>query len=92
VTVPISEIERFKLRYAKSQKYGWLIPAYTLSTMTHGILLIFSATVNLIVTTSVTASGDRAYKYSNKNFTYDQLKMFSRFPQGIPENIDRIRL
>jgi hypothetical protein len=88
VTVPITDVQRFKLRYAKPKHYGWTIPVYTLATIGHGLLLIFTAPINLIVTISVTASGESAFKYSDKNMTYDKLKMFARFPQGIPTNID----
>ncbi len=88
ISVPITDVERFKLRYAKPKHYGWTIPVYTLATIGHGSLLIFTAPINLIVTISVTASGESAFKYSDKNMTYDKLKMFARFPQGIPTNID----
>jgi hypothetical protein len=88
VTVPITDVQSFKLRYAKPKHYGWTIPVYTLATIGHGLFLIFTAPINLIVTISVTASGEIAFKYSDKNMTYDKLKMFARFPQGIPTNID----
>lgn len=87
-TVPTKDIQGFKLRYAKPKHYGWTIPVFTLATIGHGLFLILTAPVNLIVTISVTASGESAFKYSDKNMTYDKLKMFARFPQGIPTNID----
>ena len=88
MTVPISEVKRFSLRYAQPKHYGWTIPVFTLATIAHGWFLILTAPVNLIVTISVTAGGENAFKYSDKNMTYDKLKMFARFPQGIPTNID----
>lgn len=88
LTIPIAEIKRFKLRYAKPKNYGWTIPGYTFATICHGFLLVITAPLNLIVTVSVTSSGERAFKYSNKNISYDKLKMFARFPQGIPSDID----
>ncbi len=88
MTVPINDVKRFKLQYAKPKYYGWTIPVYTLATIGHGLFLIFTAPINLIVTISVTASGESAFKYSKKNMTYDKLKMFARFPQGVPTNID----
>lgn len=87
VTVPVNEVERFSLRYAKPKNYEWTIPVYTLSTISHGNYIILTAPVNLIVTISVTVAGKNAFKYSDKNMTYDKLKMFARFPQGIPTNI-----
>jgi hypothetical protein len=32
--------------------------------------------------------GETAYTYSEKNMTFNSLKMFARFPQGIPVGID----
>jgi len=88
IIVPISDIRKFKLQYAQPKQYGWTIPLYTLATFTHGFFLIFTAPINLIVTISVAAGGENAFTYSDKNMTYEKLKMFARFPQGIPPNID----
>lgn len=88
LTIPISEIKHFKLRYAKQKHYEWTIPVFTLATIAHGSFLKFTAPANLIVTISVTASGENAFKYSDKDMSYEKLRMFARFPQGIPSNID----
>jgi len=88
VPVSISDVERFKLQYANPKHYGWSIPAYTLATISHGVFLLFTMPVNLIVTISVTLGGENAFTYSDKDMTYGKLKMFARFPQGIPANID----
>jgi hypothetical protein len=88
LTVPITDVKQFKLLYAKPKHYGWSIPVYTLATIGHGLFLIFTAPISLIVTISVTARGESAFKYSDKNMTYEKLKMFARFPQGIPTSID----
>jgi hypothetical protein len=88
VIVPMNEIRHFTLRYARSKHYGWTIPVYTLATISHGFFLLFTAPVNFIVTVSVTTKGNKAYMYNDKNLTYEQLKMFARFPEGIPSTID----
>ena len=88
ITVPMDDIKRFELQYAKPKRYGWTIPVYTFASFVHGLVGIFTIPVNLIVTMAVTASGENAFIYKGKNMTYDQLKMFARFPQGIPSNID----
>jgi hypothetical protein len=88
VSVPVKDVRRFILQYAKHKDYSYTIPIYSLATLAHGYWLILTAPVNLIVTTSVTVSGASVFKYSDKNMTYDKLKMFARFPQGIPQNID----
>lgn len=88
IAIPLADVERFKLRYAKPKQYGWTIPTVIILPFIHGYYSIFTVPLHLIVTISVTASGRRAFTYSNKNMTYDKLKMFARFPQGIPPNID----
>ena len=88
MTVPINDVKRFILRYAKPKHYGWTIPLGILLPFIHGFYSVFTFPIHLIVTISVTSSGESAFKYSKKNMTYDKLKMFARFPQGIPPNID----
>jgi hypothetical protein len=88
ITVSLSEVEHFSLRYAKSKDYGWTIPLFVVLPFFHGLFSIFSMPIHLIVTISVTASGEYVFKYSDKNITYEKLRMFARFPQGIPPNIN----
>lgn len=86
--LPVQNIEKFKLTYAQPANHGWTIPVYTLSTATHGAWLIFTAPINAVVTSLVTARGANAFTYNEKAMSYEKLRMFARFPQGIPPNID----
>ena len=88
VIVPVTGVRSFTLKYARPKHYGWSIPVYTLATIGHGVFLIITAPVNLIVTISVTVGGETSFEYNDKKMTYDKLKMFARFPQGIPPHID----
>jgi len=88
VTIPVSEVKRFSLLYAKPKHYGWTIPLGLVLPFIHGAFFLFTFPIHLIVTVAVTARGENAFKYSDKNITYDKLRMFARFPQGIPTNID----
>jgi hypothetical protein len=92
VTVPISEISSFTLKFARSKNYGYTVPLYTLATVSHGLFLIFSAPVNLIVTFLVSVRSQRAFSYSQREISYDKLKMFARFPQGLPPDIDMTKI
>ena len=87
-TVQIKNADHFILRYAKPKNYGWAIPVFSLASISHGVFAVLTLPVNLIVTISVAVGGERAFRYSDKNMTYDKLKMFARYPQGIPENVD----
>ena len=88
ITVPISEVERFKLKYAAPRNYGWTIPVFIVYPFIHGIYSIITMPIHLIVTITVTVTGQNAFTYSDKDMTYDKLRMFARFPQGIPPHID----
>jgi hypothetical protein len=88
VTIPINEIKSYSVQYAKSKSYWWSIPVFTLATIAHGWWLIITAPVNLLVTGIVTTTGATDFQYKSQNMTYEELKKFARFPQGIPENID----
>jgi hypothetical protein len=87
-TVRIIDANRFLLRYAKPKNYGWTIPLYSLASISHGIFAIFTLPLNLLVTISVAVGGERAFTYNDRKMTYDKLRMFARFPQGIPPEID----
>jgi len=88
ITIPKGNVGEFRVKYANSQKkYGWRIPVYTLLSAGHGFGLIVSAPVNLAVTTGVSIDAANDFKYNNETIGYEELRMFARFPQGIPEGV-----
>lgn len=87
VPIDIKNINSYKLWYAEPNHYGWTIPLYFLSTFTHGFGLILTAPINLITTISISVAGEHAYRYTHINLTYEELKKFARFPQGVPSTI-----
>ncbi len=87
IRVAVNKISKFKLRYAQPKHYGWTIPAYTIVCLSHGFWAALTIPVNLITTISVTVAGENAYTYDGKKISYEGLKMFARFPQGIPPNV-----
>lgn len=87
ITIPINKVSKFKLKYAKSREYFWSIPVLSLSSIAHGFGLIITMPANIVVTSIVTTSGSSDYQFSKKNITYNEMRMFARFPQGIPLNM-----
>ena len=86
--IPLHTIKNLTLRYAKPVNYGWAIPVVTLQTILfHGLFSYLTAPFNLLVSIIINSSGDYAYTYKSKHLSINDLKMFSRFPQGIPPNI-----
>lgn len=81
---------RFKIYYAKTSNYAWTVPVFTLSSLWGGFFAVLTLPLNLAVTSFITAGGKRAYRYTDNNLILDDLRMFARFPQGIPPGIDLI--
>lgn len=84
---PLLDIKSFSLRYANGRNYGWAVPLYTLGTLSHGVWLIFSAPINLIATSVIAIDASHAYEMDSRVMTFEELKLFARFPQGLPEGI-----
>ena len=82
--VPVSDVKHFTLRYARPKKYWWTLGAYSAICISHGVWVVFSIPLNLIITAAVSVSAENAYTCSQNDITYDQLRMFARFPGGIP--------
>jgi hypothetical protein len=87
IAIPTKNIGYYKLRYAQPEQYGWSIPVYSLFTISHGYFAVITMPLNLLVTGGITASGANAYTYDEEQITLSELKMFARFPQGIPPSI-----
>lgn len=88
VFVTISDIRQYSLRYARPVHYGGFIPLAAILPFINGVFFIFTFPLHMMVTIPVTITGETDYKYTNKTLTYGELKMFARFPQGIPPNVE----
>jgi len=88
VEAQISDVHHFLLRYAKPKHYGWAIPLSVLTCITHGYFAVLTLPANLIVTISVAVGGENAFRYNSRTMSFDKLRMFARFPQGIPHDIN----
>jgi len=88
IVMPVSGVKRFSLNYAQPKNYGWAIPLYSLLTISHGWFMIFSFPVNLIATAIIYSEGKNAFRYRTHEISLESLKMYARFPDGIPPGID----
>ncbi|NOT35961.1 MAG: hypothetical protein HOP11_01125 [Saprospiraceae bacterium] len=84
----VSDVKHFRVMYAKPKHYAWSVFGFLGYPYIHGGFAGITIPIHLIVTISVTAAGEKAFTYSDKKITYEKLKMFARFPQGIPPSID----
>ena len=68
----------------------------TLSTVSHGFFLVFSAPVWIITSTVIwnnqTKTAVERYPDDFEWITLDAMRVYARFPQGLPENLDRTKL
>jgi hypothetical protein len=85
--VPVSEVKGFTLRYAQPKNYWWTLFAFPGICVSHGWWAIISVPINLIISAAVSVSAENAFTYSKNDINYDQLRMFARFPGGIPSNV-----
>lgn len=93
VSIPLNNISHFSLRYATPRHYGWSIPLFTAVTLLHGYYAVITLPVNLIGTICVTVGGESAFTVSRVNGPiYKDLRMYARFPQGIPPGIELSQL
>jgi len=77
-TVPLYKVKRYTLWYAQGKDYRWALVPGVLSP-----LLVF----NVIWIGCIINAADNAFIYNQRGLDIDELKMFARFPQGIPPNI-----
>jgi hypothetical protein len=88
VTVPTREIDRFVLRYARPRHYGWTIPLGIVFSVLHGYYAVLTLPANLVTTVLVTISGENAFRYTDRDISFDKMYMFARYPQGIPAGVE----
>ncbi len=87
MTYPINKIKRFRLRYALPKHYEAFIPIFILYPAIHGYYSLITMPFHVLITTLVSVSGENDFRYTSRKISYQQLRMFARFPQGIPANI-----
>ncbi len=90
ISVPKKYINKYKLKYAlgEAEKYSWTIPLFMLVSASHGYYMTLSLPFNFITTSTIYFSSANAYTLRSTYVDYEKLKMYARYPQGTPENID----
>ena len=94
VSIAWSDVSKAQLTAYDSNKGGlilWTILG-TVSTVSHGGASGLSLPLWIIIGTAATASQSHAPNYTYPSRTWNDLVIFTRFPQGLPEGIDRSAL
>lgn len=84
---PMFELTEFKLFYAQSSNYGSFHLANSILMLVQGYGLIFTAIPYIFVGSAVSFGSYNSYIYTDKIVSIDYIKMFARFPQGLPPGI-----
>ncbi len=97
VAMPKGKIEKARLGTFDPNMGGLVVWTLfgTLSTVSHGIGLILTAPVWIITGSIVTGIHSRSAIEETGDMPWDtwpELKVYARFPQGLPDNIDRASL
>ena len=89
LVIPTATVKKGKLTAYAAQKNGltaWMLLG-TLSTISNGGFLIFTAPMWLIGGSLAVGGESRAPERKSPPLTWVELAPFARFPQGIPEGI-----
>lgn len=81
-------LKKFRLVYVKPKSYWWTIPVSMVVSIGQGLLSIFTLPINLISTGFIISSTYKNASFSESQITYDELREFARYPQGMPKDID----
>ncbi len=89
--VALSSIRKAKLmsyRSGSGEPALWTLLG-TLSTASHGVGLIITAPVWILVGSSIAAGQSHAPELKRPEHAWAELRAFARFPQGLPHDLDR---
>ena len=85
--VPIRDVATFRLIFAQPKDYSAPLGIGTVSTLSHGYWLVFTLPINLITAAAVSSSSKGSVTYTQSHISLQELQMFARFPQGVPEGV-----
>lgn len=86
IEIDVKNIKSFRLYYAKKPNYD-LTALLPVSTISHGFYLVLTLPVNLIGVIYINESAQKDFRYTQHTISIEELKMFARFPQGLPPNV-----
>lgn len=86
------EVVNYTIRFANGKNYAWTIPVFTMLSLTHGVFALATLPMNWMVTGSLHAASKKSVTFTKEQVGMGKLSMFARFPQGLPETVDRNQL
>ncbi|MBV6472668.1 MAG: hypothetical protein JPMHGGIA_00926 [Saprospiraceae bacterium] len=87
-SIPIRDIKNYTLRYAKSRNYYWTTALLLALPAINGIYVLFTGPIHLVGALSVAMGSERAFTYHSTDMRAGELRLFARYPQGLPPNVE----
>lgn len=85
--IPKEQISTYEIQFAQPKHYGLSMLLLPLSTISHGFFALVTFPINFVAATIITSTSEYKFTIRDKNLKYDQLSMYARFPQGIPDGV-----
>ncbi len=85
--IPKKQIKYYEIQFAQPKHYGLSMLLLPFSTISHGYFALLTFPINFVATTIITATSEYNYTIRDKKLKYEQLHMYARFPQGIPDGV-----
>lgn len=85
------QIKSYIVFFAQPKNYNYTIPMSLAVTATHGWFMPITLPLNVIVSSLTSRNAARAFSYRSQDITYDQLKIYSRYPEGLPQELTNTR-
>lgn len=79
----LSDVKYLAIRYARPRKYA-VVYFMPLVSISHGYFAMFTLPINLISAPVIVNSANKSYRLELRDVAIDNLRMFARFPQGLP--------
>jgi hypothetical protein len=82
------DIKKYKLVVAENTNYA--LPSLLLQaiTLSHGLWAFVTFPITAVNILIVNSTASNAFTFSAKEIPYDDLYLFARFPQGIPDEVE----
>ncbi len=87
VEIQKKEISKFILQFAQSKSYLWTLPVLILPSFSLGVYGGISIIAGLLTSFYTMESAYKEVTYTQRDINLEYLKMFARFPQGLPPNL-----
>lgn len=81
------KVRKFRIRYARNKNYWWSIATVAALPGINGLISIYTIPLHLAISIPVAVSGYKAHSYTHREVPIQKIRMYARFPNGLPAHI-----